>query len=79
MMVHFDRPSPLDDCPDGIVDWAHMFAGAYYGDVPAERQPQFFADAARHGRPLQRDDGITVIDYVRLRWRAEALGPCFPL
>jgi hypothetical protein len=64
MMVHFDRPSPLDDCPDGIVDWAQMFGSAFYDDLPAERLPAFFADAARHGQPLQRDDGVTVIDYV---------------
>ena len=74
VMIHFDRPSALDDCPDGIVDWAQMFAGAYYDDLPATQRPAFFAAAARHGRPLQRDDGITVIDYVRLRWRAEAVG-----
>jgi trans-aconitate methyltransferase len=74
MMVHFDRPSPLEDCPDGIVDWAQMFGSAFYRDLPAERLPAFFADAARHGQPLRRDDGVTVIDYVRLRWRAEKLG-----
>jgi hypothetical protein len=50
-----------------------MFGSAFYSDLPAERIAAFFADAARHGRPLQRDDGITVIDYVRLRWRAEAV------
>jgi trans-aconitate methyltransferase len=70
-MFHFDRPSPLDDCPDGIVDWAKMFGGAYHDDIAEAQRPAFFADVARHGRPLQRDDGITVIDYVRLRWRAE--------
>ncbi|MEO8696762.1 MAG: methyltransferase domain-containing protein [Acidimicrobiales bacterium] len=75
MMIHFDRPSPLEDCPNGIVDWAQMFGGAYYGDLPKDRLPAFFAAAAQHGQPLVRDDGITVIDYVRLRWRAEAIGP----
>ena len=73
MMIHYDRPSPLEDCPDGIVDWAKMFGGAYYSDIAEEQRPQFFARAARHGRPLRRDDGITVADYVRLRWRAEAV------
>ena len=73
LMLHFDRPSPLDDCPEGIVDWAQMFGGAYYADIAAAEQPQFFAAAARHGEPLRRDDGVTVIDYVRLRWQAEAV------
>jgi trans-aconitate methyltransferase len=73
MMAHFDRPSPLDDCPNGIVDWAQMFGSAFYGDLPEDRLPVFFAAAAEHARPLVRDDGITVIDYVRLRWSAEAV------
>ena len=73
MMIHYDRPSPLDDCPNGIIDWAQMFAGAYYTDIPATQRSEFFADAAHHGERLRRDDGITVIDYVRLRWRAEAV------
>ena len=73
MMIHYDRPSPLDDCPNGIIDWAQMLAGAYYTDIPATQRSEFFADAAHHGERLRRDDGITVIDYVRLRWRAEAV------
>jgi len=73
LMIHYNRPSPLDDCPDGIVDWAQMFAGNYYADIPEEQHRSFFADAARYGEKLRRDDGVTVIDYVRLRWRAEAV------
>ena len=73
VMVHYDRPSPLEDCPAGIVDWAQMFGGAYFTDIADEQRPKFFAAAARHGRSLQRDDGVTVADYVRLRWRAEAV------
>jgi trans-aconitate methyltransferase len=74
-MFHFDRPSPLVDAPEGIVDWARVFGGVYFHDVPRREQAEFFAAAKRHGEPLRRDDGVTVIDYVRLRWRAEASAP----
>src|SRR4051794_30588267 len=33
LMHLFDRPTPLDDCPDGPADWVRMFGGAFLGPL----------------------------------------------
>ena len=35
LMQLFDRPTPLDDCPNGVADWLRMFGGAFLAAVPA--------------------------------------------
>jgi trans-aconitate methyltransferase len=72
-MFHFDRPSELADSPDGVGEWARVFGTMYFADLTVEQQATFFASARRRSAPLQRPDGTTVLDYVRLRWRAEAV------
>ena len=40
LMQLFDRPTPLDDCPNGIADWLRMFGGDLLAAVPANRRPR---------------------------------------
>jgi trans-aconitate methyltransferase len=70
-MFHFDRPSELADSPDGVGEWARVFGTMFFADLSSDAQSTFFASARRQSAPLQRPDGTTVLDYVRLRWRAE--------
>ena len=34
LLEYFDRPTPLDECPDGAADWVRMFAGYLLAEVP---------------------------------------------
>jgi trans-aconitate methyltransferase len=72
-MFHFDRPSELADSPDGVGEWARVFGTMFFADLSTDQQATFFESARRGSAPLQRPDGTTVLDYVRLRWRAEAV------
>ena len=40
-MQLFDRPTPLDDCPNGIADWLRMFGGGLMAPVPTDRRARF--------------------------------------
>ena len=66
----FDRPTPLDDCPNGAADWIRMFGGAFLAVVPPERQEQVIARASALVRPAWYRDGRWVADYRRLRFLA---------
>lgn len=67
----FDRLTPLDDCPDGIVDWLRMFGSELLAGVPADRREQLMHDAATRCRSALLRDGRWYADYVRLRVWAE--------
>lgn len=71
LMEHFDRPTPLDDCPDGVVDWVKMFGSGLLAGVPTDRCEQVMHDAAERCRPALFRDGRWHADYVRLRVWAE--------
>src|SRR3954462_10158660 len=66
----FDRPTPLDDCPNGIADWVHMFGGDFLAVVPPERQEAFQHRVGELTRPQLYRDGHWLGDYRRLRFRA---------
>ena len=70
-MEHFDRHTPLDDCPDGIVDWLRMFATELLSVVPTDLRDPVMRDAAERCRPALFHDGRWHADYVRLRVWAE--------
>jgi trans-aconitate methyltransferase len=69
-MLLFDRPTPLDDCPEGVADWIRMFGDDFLAPVPPERR----ADAARRAsalaEPVLKRDGCWLADYRRLRFLA---------
>lgn len=71
LVEHFDRLTPLDDCPEGIVDWLRMFGSALLAGVPADLRDQVIQDAARRCRPSLLREGRWHADYVRLRVWAE--------
>ena len=36
---YFARPTPLDDCPNGLADWIAMFGGNFTDAAPPGRVP----------------------------------------
>src|SRR4051812_33229391 len=66
----FDRPTPLDDCPNGIADWVRMFGGDFLAVVPTERQATVQDRVSELTRPKLFRDGRWVGDYRRLRFKA---------
>jgi trans-aconitate methyltransferase len=69
-MQLFDRPTPLDDCPNGIADWLTMFGGDLLATVPAERRMQVQERVNELARPRLEREGRWVADYRRLRFIA---------
>ena len=70
LMQLFDRPTPLDDCPNGIADWLRMFGGDFLAPVPLERRARVQARVNELTRPLLYREGRWVADYRRLRFMA---------
>jgi trans-aconitate methyltransferase len=73
LMRLFDRPTPLDDCPNGIADWLRMFGGAILVAVPDKRRERVQERVNELTRPLLNRDGRWVADYRRLRFMAVKL------
>jgi SAM-dependent methyltransferase len=69
----FDRPTPLDDCPNGIADWVRMFGGAFLAVVPPGRRVHVQERMNALTRPRLYREGRWVGDYRRLRFRAVKL------
>ena len=69
-MQLFDRPTPLDDCPNGIADWLQMFGGAFLESVPATRRARVQERVNELTQPLLEREGRWVADYRRLRFVA---------
>jgi trans-aconitate methyltransferase len=70
LMHLFDRPTPLDDCPNGIADWLRMFGGNFLAAVPPERRAAVQNRVNALARPALFRDGRWVGDYRRLRFQA---------
>jgi trans-aconitate methyltransferase len=73
LMQLFDRPTPLDDCPNGVADWLRMFGGAFLAAVPATRHALIQERVNELTRPLLEREGRWVADYRRLRFAAVKL------
>ena len=72
LLQHFDRPTELVDCPDGLADWVRMFgAGMLEPLTPADRRVVVEQVVERCRAQLQRG-GAWYVDYVRLRFVAVA-------
>jgi trans-aconitate methyltransferase len=69
-MQLFDRPTPLDDCPNGVADWLQMFGGVFLAAVPATRRGHIQERVNELTRPLLEHEGRWVADYRRLRFVA---------
>jgi trans-aconitate methyltransferase len=70
LMQLFDRPTPLDDCPNGIADWLRMFGGDFLAVVPLEHRERVQERVNALTRPLLFREGRWVADYRRLRFVA---------
>jgi trans-aconitate methyltransferase len=70
LMQLFDRPTPLDDCPNGVADWLRMFGGAFMAAVPAARRAHVQERVNELTRPRLEHKGRWVADYRRLRFVA---------
>lgn len=66
----FDRPTPLEDCPNGAADWVRMFGGDFLAPVPAERRARVLERVNELTRPALYREGGWVADYRRLRFVA---------
>ena len=66
----FDRPTPLDDCPDGAADWVRMFGDDFLGAVRPERHEHVLARINELAAPDLVHDGRWIADYRRLRFVA---------
>jgi trans-aconitate methyltransferase len=66
----FDRPTPLDDCPDGAADWVRMFGDDFLGAVRQDRHEQVLARINELAAPALVHDGRWIADYRRLRFVA---------
>lgn len=70
-MAYFERPTPLDDCQNGVVDWLHMFGGALLDGISESKRELLTDLAVEHARPSLLRDGRWYADYRRLRFAAE--------
>jgi trans-aconitate methyltransferase len=66
----FDRPTALDDCPEGPADWVRLFGGAFLAAVPPARRDAVAARVSALVRPALYRDGHWFADYRRLRFVA---------
>jgi trans-aconitate methyltransferase len=78
LMHLFDRPTPLDDCPNGIADWLRMFGGDLLAPVPADRRSRVQERVNELTRPRLEQEGRWVADYRRLRFIAVKMASHLP-
>ena len=67
---YFARPTPLDDCLDGLADWIAMFGRNFTDAAPAGRVPAVVARTVALTRERLCPDGRWIADYTRLRFVA---------
>ncbi len=67
---YFARPTPLDDCPNGLADWIAMFGRNFTDAAPPERVPAVIERTVALTRERLCPDGRWVTDYTRLRFVA---------
>lgn len=65
---HFERPTPLDDCPNGAADWYTMFGGNFLAPAPKAVRPGIIDRATALAKAELFRDGRWFADYTRLRF-----------
>ena len=68
----FDRPTPLPDGAGGASGWLRMFGATMLAQLPAAAVPAILTDVDANAAPLLRHGDSWSIDYVRLRFVAQA-------
>ena len=69
-LYYFARPTPLDDCPNGLADWIVMFGRNFTEAAPAGRAPAVIDRTIELTRDRLCPDGRWITDYTRLRFVA---------
>jgi trans-aconitate methyltransferase len=70
LLEYFDRPTPLDECPNGAADWVRMYAGSLLTGVPPELADALLRRVNELAAPALRRETGWMADYVRLRFAA---------
>ncbi|WP_248963729.1 class I SAM-dependent methyltransferase [Sphaerisporangium perillae] len=70
LLEYFDRPTPLDECPNGAADWVRMFAGSLLDGVPPATVEPLLRRLNELAAPALRRESGWMADYVRLRFAA---------
>ena len=69
-LYYFARPTPLDDCPNGLADWIVMFGRNFTDAAPPGRVPAVIDRTIELTRDRLCPHGRWVTDYTRLRFVA---------
>jgi trans-aconitate methyltransferase len=67
---YFHRPTPLDDCPNGVADWVENFAGDFLAPIAKEDRSDFLKQVNVFAKEKLFKEGKWVADYKRLRFIA---------
>lgn len=70
LLEYFDRPTQLDECPNGAADWVRMFAGSLLDRVPVATVEPLLRRVNELAAPALRHESGWMADYVRLRFAA---------
>jgi len=70
-LIYFARPTPLDDCPNGLCDWIRMFGANFLAAVPEGGEAKLMSRTEELCHDRLCPDGRWVTDYTRLRFRAQ--------
>ena len=69
-VTHFERPTTLNDGPDGLRLWLKMFAVSIFAAIPDDRIDPVIDRVEQATRDALFHDGVWTVDYVRLRFHA---------
>ncbi|GII93109.1 class I SAM-dependent methyltransferase [Sinosporangium siamense] len=70
LLEHFERPTPLNECPGGAADWVRMFAAEQLTKAPADQVEPLLRRVNELAAPALRTENGWMADYVRLRFAA---------
>lgn len=69
-VLYFERPTVLEDCPNGLKEWIRNFAHIFIEKVSIDKQDSVMARVNELTKPLLYKDGKWYADYKRLRFLA---------
>ncbi|GAA5077252.1 trans-aconitate methyltransferase [Thermocatellispora tengchongensis] len=70
LLEYFDRPTPLDDCPNGAADWVRVFGASLLEGLPPDLVDPLLRRVNELAAPALRRETGWMADYVRLRFAA---------
>ncbi|RBQ18521.1 SAM-dependent methyltransferase [Spongiactinospora rosea] len=70
LLEYFDRPTPLDECPDGAADWVRVFGAPLLEGLPPDLVDPLLRRVNELAAPALRRETGWMADYVRLRFAA---------